>query len=115
MSLNAKQARFTYKIAQLIVWAKESLGVDLIGAELFRTKEQAEIYAKTGKGIINSVHRLKLALDMYVYKDGKILWDSNYYHAIGRKWKSMDDDARWGGDMKRRDVYHYSFYHKGRF
>jgi hypothetical protein len=115
MSLNLKQARFTYNIAQLIVWAKEELGVDLIGAELFRTKEQAEIYAATGKGIKNSVHRLKLALDMYILKNGKILWDSPLYEKIGKKWKSMDPDARWGGDMKRRDVYHYSFYHKGRF
>lgn len=115
MSLNAKQARFTYKIAQLIVWAKEELGVDLIGVELFRTKEQAEIYAEQEKGIINSVHRLKLALDMYVYKDGKILWDGLIYKEIGDKWKSMDPDARWGGEMRRRDVYHYSFYHKGRF
>ena len=115
MSTNAKQARFTYKIAQLIIWAKETHNIDLIGAELFRTKEQAEIYAASGKGILNSVHRLKMALDMYVFKDGKIIWDGPEYKLIGDKWKTMDPDARWGGDMKRRDVYHYSFFHKGRF
>ena len=115
MSLNAKQARFTYKIARLIVWANENLGVELIGSELFRTKEQAEIYAEAGTGIKNSVHRLKLALDMYAYMNGKIKWEGPVYDALGAKWKSMDPDARWGGDMRRRDVYHFSFYHKGRY
>jgi hypothetical protein len=113
MSLNAKQARFTYCIAQLIVWAKEELGVDLIGAELYRTPEQAEIYFKQGKGIKNSVHRKKLALDMYVLKDGKIVWDGPEYDQIAVKWRSLDPDARWGGDFRRRDVYHYSFMHRG--
>lgn len=113
MSLNAKQARFTYKIAKLIVWANEELGVELIGSELFRTKEQAEIYAREGVGIKNSVHRKKLALDMYVFKDDKILWTGDEYKLIANKWKTMDEDARWGGDFRRRDVYHYSFIHGG--
>ncbi len=113
MSLNQKQARFTYKIAQLIVWAKEELGVGLIGAELFRTKEQAQIYADQGKGIKNSVHTKKLALDMFVFKNGKLSWDTEDYRPIGEKWKTMDPDARWGGDFKGRDAVHFSFEHGG--
>lgn len=114
MSLNRKQARFTYKIAQLICWANEELHVQLIGAELFRTKEQAEIYKEQGKGILNSVHRKKLALDMFVYKNGTISWDIEDYRPIGEKWKTMDPDARWGGDMlNRRDSVHFSFIHNG--
>lgn len=113
MSLNSKQARFTYKIAKLIIWAKEELGVSLIGAELFRTPEQAALYAREGKGIKNSVHRKKLALDMFIFKDGKISWDKEDYLPIGTKWKSMDVDARWGGDFKNRDSVHFSFEHGG--
>ena len=112
MSLNEKQARFTSKIAQLIVWANDN-GIYLIGSELFRTPEQAEINAAKGVGIKNSVHRKKLALDMYVYKGGKILWSGPEYKQVADKWKTMDPDARWGGDFRRRDVYHYSFIHGG--
>lgn len=112
MGLNTKQARFTFKIASLIVWAREQ-GYELIGAELFRTPEQAEIYAKKGKGIKNSVHRKKLALDLFLLKDGKITWDTDDYRPIGEKWKTMDPDSRWGGDFKRRDGVHFSFIHNG--
>lgn len=113
MSLNAKQAKFTYKIAKLIIVLAEDYDIQMIGSELFRTPEQAEIYAKKGVGIKNSVHRKKLALDMYLYKDGKIQWDGDEYRIAGNIWKNMDPDARWGGDMKRRDVYHFSFIHNG--
>jgi len=113
MGLNTKQARFTYNIARLIVWAKEELGVDLIGAELFRTPEQAAINAEKGVGIKNSVHRKKLALDMYVFKNGKILWKGDEYRQIADEWKTYDPEACWGGDFRRRDVYHYSFRHNG--
>ena len=89
--------------------------MQLIAAELFRTKEQAEIYVEQGKGILSSVHRLKLALDMYVLQDGKIVWSGDIYAKLGEKWKSLDEDARWGGDMRRRDVYHFSFWHNGRY
>ena len=112
MSLNSKQAAFTYKIACLIVWANKQ-GYELIGAELFRTPEQAALYAKQGKGIKNSVHRKKLALDMFLLKDGKITWDTEDYRPIGEKWKTMHEDARWGGDFRGRDAVHFSFEHNG--
>jgi hypothetical protein len=112
MSLNAKQARFLSKIAKLIVWANGQ-GIQLIGAELFRTPEQAAINAEKGVGIKNSVHRKKLALDMYIYKNNTILWSGPEYEKLGRKWETMAIDARWGGDFRRRDVYHFSFMHNG--
>lgn len=113
MSLNKKQARFTYKMAQLIVWAKEEMGIDVFGEELWRTPEMAEIYAERGTGIKNSVHRKKLALDIKILRDGKLIWDGDEYRILGEKWESMDEDARWGGRMRRRDIYHYSFIHNG--
>ena len=112
MGLNAKQARFTHRIAELIVWANEQ-GYELICAEWFRTKEQAEIYAEQGKGIKNSVHRKKLAVDMFLLIGGKLTWDTEDYRPIGEKWKTLDPEARWGGDFARRDAVHFSFIHNG--
>jgi hypothetical protein len=112
MSLNRKQADFTACIGKFIVWAFDH-GYQLIGAEWFRTPEQAELYAKQGKGIKNSVHRKKLAVDFFLYKDGNISWNKEDYRPLGDKWKSMDSRARWGGDFKNRDAVHFSFEHNG--
>ena len=114
MSLNAKQARFTYKIAKLIVLANEELGLQVIGKELYRTPEQAALNEQKGVGIKNSVHIESLALDLYIYKEGELLWSGDEYKQLADAWKGMDPDARWGGDfLHRKDVYHYSFEHEG--
>lgn len=114
MTLNEKQAQFTLHIARLISWAFDH-GIPVIGAELYRTKEQAEIYAAQGKGIKNSVHRLKLALDLFAVdpETGGVTWDHEPYRKLGEQWKSMHPLARWGGDFAGRDAVHFSFEHKG--
>ena len=100
MTLNEKQADFAHHIAKLIVWAHKN-GIQVMGAEWFRTPEQAKIYAAQGKGIKNSNHRLKLALDMFVVVDGKVTWDQEPYAKLGKKWKTMHPSARWGGSRRR--------------
>ena len=112
MGLNVKQARFTYTMAKFLVWCHEN-GFIVFGAELFRTPEQAELYAERGIGIKNSVHTKKLALDIFRLKDGVLTWEKEDYRAMGTKWKMMDADARWGGDFRRRDAVHFSFEHNG--
>lgn len=112
MGLNAKQAEFTHCMGKLIVWCFKN-GYPVFGAEWFRTNEQAEIYAKQGKGIKNSVHRKKLAVDLFRLVDGKLSWDKKHYEPVGKKWKTLHPDARWGGDFKRRDAVHFSFIHNG--
>ena len=112
MSLNAKQARFTLKIAELIIWANKQ-GIQVIGSELYRTREQAALYAAQNKGILSSVHTKRLALDLYIFKGGTITWDTDDYRPLGEKWRKMDTEARWGGDFKNRDCVHFSFEHNG--
>lgn len=112
MTLNAKQAQFSLTAARFIVWCHES-GFPVLGAELYRTPEQAEIYARDGRGIKNSCHVHKLAIDLFRVVDGRVTFDDAEYAAIGAHWKTMHPLARWGGDFRRRDVYHFSFEHRG--
>ena len=112
MSLNQKQARFTRCVGKLIQYATRT-NMDIILAEAYRTPEQAAIYAKEGKGIKNSVHTKKLAVDIFRYKDGTITWNHDDYQELGDYWKSLDDDARFGGDFRNRDSVHFSFIHNG--
>ena len=113
MTLNEKQTEFTNCIARLISWAFDN-DIKVILAEAYRTKEQAEIYALSGKGIRNSAHCYKLAVDLFVFTGSTVSWDSDDYEDLGKKWKTMHPLARWGGDFNNRDCVHFSFEHKGR-
>jgi len=111
-SMNEKQADFALHISQLITWAFRN-GYPVIYGEAFRTKEQAEIYAAAGKGIVNSNHCKRLALDLFAMQGGKLTWDWDVYQTLGERWESMHPLARWGGRFRNRDGVHFSFLHNG--
>ena len=114
MKLNEKQALFTKLLGQLLQWC-DRYGYPVILAEAYRTPEQAALYAKQGKGIKNSNHCKKLAVDLYAvgWVDGTVSWEPEHYEPIGRKWKSLHELCRWGGDFKNRDCVHFSLWHNG--
>lgn len=115
MKLGEKQEVFALSFAELILRATEmKLGVRI--GEVWRPPEMAEIYAEQGKGIINSNHRNKLAADIVLARDGTVLWDGDEYRQLAAFWRSLSStgfEHCWGGDFKRRDVYHYSIKHRG--
>lgn len=112
MTLSDKQQRFAYLIAKLILWAYEN-NYKLTFGEAWRTQEQAELYAKSGKGISNSLHLIRLAVDLNLFIDGKYQTDSEAYRPLGEYWKNLDHDCRWGGDFKSKDAVHFSLTHNG--
>ena len=107
MTLRERQSLFLQNIALLIGWAFAN-GYELTGGELYRTPEQAEIYAKTGMGITKSLHRQRLAVDLNLFKNGIFYTDTESHKPLGDYWKSLHPDNRWGGDFKNRpDGNHY--------
>lgn len=99
-------------LARLIIWINKQGWHVRIG-EVHRTREQAALYAKRGKGIKNSVHCLKLAADLFLNTGQGVTWDVEAYAALGKQWKQLHRCARWGGDFKNRDAVHFSFIHNG--
>jgi hypothetical protein len=96
MKLSQKQQLFAHDVACLITQIfKQGYGCTL--GECWRTKEQAEIYAKNGKGILSSLHCKRLAIDLNLFKDGVYLTDSKEYLKFGSFWESIDANNRWGG------------------
>jgi hypothetical protein len=114
MTLREKQSVFVSLIALLITHAK-LLGYELTFGEAYRSKEEAERLAKLGKGIKNSLHTQRLAIDLNLFKKGKYLTDSSDHKPLGEYWESLstkDYTCHWGGRFG--DGNHYSIGHAGR-
>lgn len=115
MTLSAlfkKQCIFSELIARLI-WEVRDLGFLVTLGEAWRSPETAALMAKEKKGIANSLHCLRLAQDLNVFKeDGTELISVDDYRPIGTLWKSystLSDVVAWGGDfLPSPDADHFS-------
>lgn len=110
MTLSEKQSLFTVMIAQLILWANDK-GYRLTFGEAYRTPEQAAINAKSGKGISNSLHTQRLAVDFNLFINGQYQTDSTAYQPLGEYWESLG--GAWGGRFSKPDGNHFSLAHNG--
>lgn len=109
-SLSAKQRRFTLMVAHLIEWAYGN-GYEITLGEAYRPPETAALYAKQGKGISRSLHTVRLAIDLNVFKDGIYLTETHQYKPLGEYWESLG--GAWGGRFLRADGNHFSLEHNG--
>lgn len=99
--LVTQQAHFLMSACKLVEFATTQ-GWVVTGGELERTKEQAAIYAKAGKGIINSMHCARRAIDLNFYtKDGSLKADKVSLEVVGKYWESLG--GTWGGRFTKLD------------
>ena len=103
-----KQSKFTNMIADLIKKSYE-LGYQMTFAEAYRPPDVAKIYASQGRGIVNSLHCQRLAVDFNIFKDGKLLTDGKDFEDLGKYFESIG--GAWGGRFK--DGNHFSLEHNG--
>lgn len=103
MSLSKHQQTFTQNVAKLIFFAC-GLGIELTMGEAYRTKEQQEIYVRTGKSkTMNSNHLRRLAIDFNFFINGKLTYDFDKVKPLGDYWESLHPANRWGGDFNQND------------
>ena len=111
MTLREKQSFFAALVANLIEEAFQR-GYEVTFGEAYRSPEEAARLAKLGKGIKNSLHTSRLAVDLNLFKDGKYLSSTESHRPLGEWWERQHPLCRWGGRFN--DGNHYSLEHEGR-
>jgi hypothetical protein len=108
LSLLTKQHIFALKTAYFIEYLN-SIGYKVTFGEAYRTKEQAEIYAKEGLGIVHSLHCDRLAVDLNLFDlDDKMLTTFDEIKPFGEHWEQNGPEYRWGGRFKHLvDLNHF--------
>lgn len=108
-TLGQKQRRFALMQARLIIKIYE-LGYEATLGDAFR---DPRAFGPMGKskayGRAHSCHKLRLAIDLNLFKDGKFLQDTESHRPIGEWWESQG--GTWGGRFN--DGNHYSLEHDG--
>jgi hypothetical protein len=97
-NLNKAQFIFAKNVTKLISSIFDE-GYQCSMGEVLRTREQAELYAKQGKGIADSLHCYKLAIDINLFKNGAYLTDYESYKRFGEYWCQLNELNRWGGNF----------------
>lgn len=119
MGLGTLQRIFTRNIALLIAFAYKE-GYELTFGDAYRSPQQAKLNSgkygliEKATGIIQwfvrmgnkfSLHMLRLALDLNLFRDGRYLSTTEAHRELGRFWESLHPLNRWGGRFK--DGNHY--------
>ena len=89
-------------------------GYDVRPGDLFRDpRMHGEFGEKKGYGHRHSCHKLKLAIDLNIVKDGKLDAVGKYHKELGKWWEKQNKYCRWGGRFNNRDYNHFSLTHWG--
>ena len=111
MKLGDKQRLFSKHIGYLIAFAYTH-GYELTFGDAFRDpRVHGGFGVKQSYSHINSTHKIRLAVDFNLFKDGKFLTKTEDHTPLGEYWESLHPDNRWGGRFN--DGNHYSMEHWG--
>lgn len=110
MTLGEKQRKFVKMIGQLIQFAYDK-GYELTFGDAYRDPRLHGAFGtKKGYGAASSVHKVRLAVDFNLFKDGKFLTATEDHEPLGLFWESLG--GTWGGRFE--DGNHYSLEYQGK-
>ncbi len=110
-TLSEKQREFARLVPRLIDKAHD-LGFECTMGDAYRDPRlHGEMGVKAGYGHSKSAHKVRLAIDINLFRDGKYMQNTEDHRQLGEWWESQHPLARWGGRFA--DGNHYSFEHDG--
>ena len=108
-TLREKQSRFARMVPRLIDKATE-LGYEVTPGDANRDERVfGAVGVFKGYGNASSCHKLRLAIDLNLFKDGVFLATTEAHRALGEWW--ITQGGAWGGEFN--DGNHYSLEHEG--
>lgn len=114
LTLRQKQSLFASLVPRLIDQAI-ALGFEITLGETYRSPEEAARLTKLGKGIVQSLHGVRLAIDLNLFRNGVYLSSTASHRPLGEWWEAQsteDYTCAWGGRFG--DGNHYAIAHGGR-
>lgn len=109
MTLREKQSKFASMIPGLINKALE-LGFEVTLGDAYRDPRlHGAVGVKQGYGHSKSCHKMRLAIDLNLFRDGKFLSSGEEHKPLGEWWEAQG--GTWGGRFK--DANHYSLEYNG--
>jgi len=89
MSLGNKQRQFTRMVGQLIEWAYQN-DYELTFGDAYRDPRVfGPVGEKKGYGRSKSNHKVRLAIDFNLFKNGKYLTATEDHRLLGEYWESI--------------------------
>lgn len=104
------QRRFTRMVADLIIFIYDNGYEATLGDAYRDPRVFGEIGELRGYGRSRSNHKIRLAIDLNLFKDGRYLTENSDHEPIGLYWESLG--GSWGGRFN--DGNHYSLEYRGR-
>ena len=118
MTLGEKQRRFARCVGELILRAYD-LGYEVTLGDAYRDpRVHGEMGTKAGYGRAESNHKVRLAIDLNLFRDGTYLQATEDHRQLGEWWEAHGVEVglplAWGGRFSSPDGNHYSCEHNGR-
>lgn len=107
LSAQQKFAEMSVSLYQFIL----TKGWKFTYGETYRSPAKAEENAASGIGIANSLHTLKLAVDLNIFIADKMCDTFEDFRPVGEYWESLG--GSWGGRFKNQDCDHFSLSFNG--
>lgn len=109
LTLRQKQSRFVVMTAHLIAFAYAK-GYELTTGDGYRDPRVfGQLGVRMGYGDSRSAHKLRLAHDWNLFRNGQLLTATEDHRPLGEFWQSLG--GSWGG--RWNDGNHYSLAHEG--
>lgn len=100
MTLGQNQELFSKDLTHLLNFIHNN-GYDVRIGEAERTKEQQEIYLKSGKTkTLDSLHLKRCAIDLHIFFNGSWIQSKSELQFIGDYWEQLSKNNKWGGNFK---------------
>lgn len=110
MTLGEKQRKFTFMVHMLIEWAYSN-GYELTLGDGYRDPRVfGAVGESKGYGQPSSCHKIRLAIDLNLFQNGRYLDKTEDHLPLGLYWESIG--GSWGGRFN--DGNHYSLEHEGK-